>query len=71
MGDCRGPGAGMGGVVTPFIRLVDQVRVDLGRAQALVARELLNAAQVGAVVEQVRGEAVAQRVGADAGVETR
>src|SRR5687768_4948594 len=40
-----------------------QVRVDLGRAEALVPEQLLHAAQVGAVVEQVRREAVAERVG--------
>jgi len=46
-----------------------QVRVDLRRAQALVAEQLLHAAQVGAVVQQVRREAVTQRVRADPGIE--
>ena len=38
------------------------VRVDLRRRQALVAEQFLHAAQVGSAVEQVRGEAVPQRV---------
>ncbi len=39
------------------------VRVDLRRDEAFVAQELLHAADVGAAVEQVRGEAVAKCVG--------
>ena len=42
-----------------------QVRVDLRRAQRLVAQQLLNRAQVRAVLQKVRGEGVAERVGAD------
>ena len=39
------------------------VRVDLRRDEAFVAEEFLHAADVGAAVEQMRGEAVAERVG--------
>ena len=42
------------------------VRVDLGRRQALVAEQLLDDAQVGAAVEQVRRERVPERVRRDA-----
>ena len=42
------------------------VRVDLGRGQAFVAQQFLHAAQVGSVVEQVRGKAVSERVRAGA-----
>ena len=38
------------------------VRVDLGRGQALVTEQLLDDAQVGAPIEQVRCERVAERV---------
>ena len=38
------------------------MRVDLGRRQVGVAEQFLNGTQVGATVEQVRREAVAQRV---------
>src|SRR5262249_61143986 len=41
------------------------VRVALGGGEGGVAQELLDAAQVGAHVEQVRGEAVAERVRMD------
>jgi hypothetical protein len=37
----------------------------LGGGEARVAEEFLNVAEVGAAVEEVRGEAVAQGVGAD------
>src|SRR5947207_2530714 len=40
--------------------------IDLCRRQALVAQQLLNDPQVGAPVEQMRGEAVAKRVRRDA-----
>src|SRR6187549_4298771 len=40
-------------------------RIDLRRGKAAVAEQHLQRAQVGAVVEQVRGEAVAQAVRAD------
>src|SRR5690242_15835476 len=42
------------------------MRVDLGRREALVPQQLLDDAQVGAALEQVRGEAVAERVRAHA-----
>ena len=45
------------------------VRVDLRGHQALVAQQFLHAADVGAAVEQVRGEAVPQRVRRGAAVE--
>src|SRR5437762_8333399 len=45
------------------------VGVDLGGDEALVAEELLDAADVGAAVEQVRGKAVAKSVGSGAEVE--
>ena len=38
------------------------VRVDLRRVRALVAEQLLHDAQVGATIEQVRGERVSQQV---------
>src|SRR5687768_18413055 len=41
------------------------VRVDLGGGEAGVAEELLYVAEVGAAVEEVRGEGVAQGVRAD------
>jgi len=68
-GDRGGIGAGVGGVVDLFHAIGGQVGVDLGGGEALVAEEFLDAAEVGAVVEQVGGEAVAEGVGADAGVE--
>ena len=42
------------------------VRVDLGRRQVLVAQQLLDHSQVGAAVEQVRGEGMPQRMRGDA-----
>ena len=59
-GQARGPRvrAGVGG---PEAGRRD-VRVDLGRGQARVAQQLLDDPQVGAAVEQVRGERVAQGV---------
>ena len=47
------------------------VGVDLRRHQALVAQQLLHAADVGAAVQQVRGEAVAQRVRSGSRVQPR
>ena len=47
------------------------VRVDLRRHQALVAEQFLHAADVGAAVEQVRGEAVSQRVRGGAPIQAR
>ena len=47
------------------------VRVDLRRHEALVAQEFLHAADVGAAVQEVRREAVPERVGRGATIETR
>ena len=48
----------------PFVDLAEaggaDVGVDLRRYQALVAEQFLDAADVGAAVEQVGGEAVAE-----------
>ena len=50
--------------------LFEDVGVDLRRRDVGVAEELLHRAQVGAAIEQVAGEGVAQDVRADAlGVE--
>ena len=62
-------GAGVGRVVHILHPLRRQVRVNLRRAQALVAQQFLHAAEVGAVVQQMRGEAVPQRVRADSRVQ--
>jgi hypothetical protein len=45
------------------------VSVDLSRDEALVAEELLDGADVGAAIEKVSGEAVAERMGRGAKVE--
>ena len=45
---------------------VGDVRVELGRRQVGVAEHLLHRAQVGAALEQVRRERVAEEVGVDA-----
>jgi len=45
------------------------MRVNLRRAKALVAKQFLDAAQIGPVVQQMRGKAMPQRVRADAGIE--
>ena len=51
---------------------VGDVRVELGRAEVGVAEHLLDAAQVGAALEQVRRERVAEQVRVDAsGLEAR
>jgi hypothetical protein len=56
--------------MSPKIRLsspaVRDVGVQLGRAEVGVTEHLLNAPQVGAAVEQVRGERVPQQMGMDA-----
>ena len=68
-GACRGharagpPRAGMGVPVRGGQPAGRDVRVDLGRREVLVAQQLLDDTQVGATVEQVRRERVAQRVG--------
>jgi hypothetical protein len=46
------------------------VRVDLGGSEVLVPQQLLDDTQVGAAVEQVRRERVAERMGRDADRET-
>ena len=56
------------GVEEPFL---GDVGVDLGRGQAAVAEQLLDAPEVGAAVEEVGGEAVPEGVRAGAGVEAR
>ena len=48
-----------------------QVRVELGRGDTRMAEQLLDDAQVGAALEQVRRERVAQRVRADPVGQTR
>src|SRR5437867_13350446 len=53
----------MRGVVSPDELLGRDVRVLLGGREALVAEQLLDRAQVGARVQHVGGEGVAQRVG--------
>ena len=50
-------------LASPAIR---DVRVALGRAEVGVAEHLLDAAEVGAALEEVRRERVAQQVGVDA-----
>src|SRR5690349_18267936 len=59
-------GLGVGARVRVVVNLFDavgrQMSVDLGGGEGLVAQQLLNAAEVRAVVQEVRGEAVAQRV---------
>ena len=50
------------------LRGVD-VRIALRRAQSRVPQQLLNGAQVGAALQQVRGERVPQRMRADAGLQ--
>ena len=45
-----------------------EVGVDLSGGEVCVPQEFLNASEVGAVVEQVRGEAVAEFVGGNGGV---
>ena len=66
MGHGRSIGSGMRLIVHLLHTIGCQVRVHLRRAQALMAKQFLHAAKVGAVIEQVRREAVTQRVGADA-----
>lgn len=58
-------GTGVGGVVDLFHTGGGDVGVDLGGGEVGVAEELLDAAEVGSVVEEVGGEAVAQFVGTD------
>jgi hypothetical protein len=67
--DVRSPRPWMRLLVGRFQVRRAHVRVDLRRDQAFVAEEFLDAADVGAAVEEVRGEAVAERVRAGALVE--
>ena len=63
---CIGSGllAARVGVVVHFLQAgLRHVGVDLGGRQALVAEELLDDAQVGASLDEVGGEGVAQSVG--------
>lgn len=68
MRDSRFVGPRVRLIVDLFQSLRGQVRVDLRRAEALMAEQFLDASQVGSVVEQMRGEAVTQCVRADSGV---
>ena len=57
------------GLLVDLLESLDaRVGVDLRRRDRRVAEQLLHGAQVGAGVEEVRGEGVAQRVDAEAGV---
>ena len=58
-------GTWMGGVVDLLHAGGGDVGVDLGAAEVGVAEAFLDAAEVGSVVEEVGGEAVAEFVGAD------
>src|SRR5436309_2887424 len=62
-----GSGARVRALVTAPQPLDRDVRVDLGRRQAGVAQHLLDAAQVGTALEQVRRRAVPQAVRPDVG----
>ena len=55
----------MGGIIDLLHAGGGDVGVDLGGAEVGVAEELLDAAEVGAVVEEVGGEAVPEFVRAD------
>ena len=69
VGTCKVPllesGARVGLVVGLAQAFLGDVGVDLGGGERGVAEQRLDAAQVGAVVEQVGGEGVAQLVGGD------
>ena len=60
----------MSGVVDLLEAGGTHVGVDFGGLELGVAKEFLHGAEVGAVVEQVGGEAVAEFVGRDRGVES-
>ena len=55
----------MGLVIDVLQLLLNDMGVDLGGGDIRVAQHLLDGAQVGAVFQQVDGEAVAQGVGCD------
>src|SRR3954453_10420634 len=63
--------AGMGGSVRVAKAGRIDASVDLGGRDRGVAEQLLDRAQVGAALEQVRGEAVAQGVWGDTGGQRR
>src|SRR3989442_1718516 len=69
MRNARGVGPRMRLIIDLLHSIGCQMRIHLRRAEALVAQKLLHAAKVSAVVEQVRREAVTQRMGADARIE--
>src|SRR5436309_2989160 len=60
VGGC--PGSGVGGAVGVVQAGGRHVRVDLRRAEAAVAEQFLDTADVGPGVEQVGGKAMAKRV---------
>ena len=56
----------------PFQPIIEDVGVDLGRGDVGMAQQHLDRAQVGAIVQQMRGKGMAQRVGGNAvGVQPR
>src|SRR5438445_496465 len=68
----KGPSASsrprVGFVITVLEPVCGHVRVNLRIGQAAMTEQLLNAADVGAAVEQVRREAVSQGMRAGAGI---
>ena len=60
----------MGGVVGFFEALNGDVSVDLRRDEVRVAEEFLDAAEIGAAIEKMRGVAVAEFVRGEIGVES-
>lgn len=61
----------MGGLVSASEAVGGDVSVDLGGGELGVAEHFLDASEVGASVEQMGGEAVAEFVGRDLGIEPR
>lgn len=61
----------MEAVVGFFDATLIDVGIDLGRRNVRVPEHFLDDAQIGAVVEEVGGETVAQRVGRDIFFDTR
>ena len=47
----------------PFQPIIEDMGVDLGRGDVGMAQQHLDRAQVGAIVKQMRGKGMAQRVG--------
>ena len=54
--------SGMGIVVGLLHSLGGEMRIDLGRGEALVTQQLLDAPEIGTVVQKVRGETVSEGV---------